>query len=91
MTNVGSVHGLPIRGVIQSVDLERGLAMIKLPLTSSLTLQPVKLPVGWRGPRGQISGGYPQKGTNLFVVMGQGNEWIFVSYDQPDTISAYDL
>lgn len=90
MTNVGSVHGLPIRGVIQSVDLERGLAMIKLPLTSSLTLQPVKLPVGWRGPRGQISGGYPQKGTNLFVVMGQGNEWIFVSYDQPDTISAYD-
>jgi hypothetical protein len=89
-TNIGSVHGLAIRGVIESVDLQRGVAMIKLPLTSSTTLQPIKLPVGWVGPRGQISCGYPQKGTNIFVVMGQGNEWVFVSYDRPDSTSSYD-
>lgn len=89
-THIGSVPGVPIRGVIQSVDLQRGIAQIKLPLTSSTTLQPVKLPVGWMGPRGQISCGYPQKGTNIFVVLSQGNEWVFVSYDQPDSTSIYD-
>ncbi len=89
-THIGSVPGLPIRGVIQSVDLQRGVALIKLPLTSSSTLQPIKLPVGWLGPRGQISCGYPQKGTNIYVVMGQGNEWVFVSYDQPDATNSYD-
>jgi hypothetical protein len=89
-SHIGSVPGIPIRGVIHSVDLQRGLAMIKLPLTSSSSLQSIKLPAGWIGPRGQISCGYPQKGTNIFVVMGQGNEWIFVSYDQPDSNSQYD-
>lgn len=89
-THIGSVHGIPIRGVIQSIDLEHGIAMVRLPLASSPTLQPVKIPVGWTGPRGQISGGYPHRGTNIFVVLSQGNEWIFVSYDQSDTTSTYD-
>jgi len=89
-THIGSVPGIPIRGVIQSTDIQRGIALVKLPLASSPSLQSVKLPVGWMCPRGQISCGYPQKGTNIFVVMGQGNEWIFVSYDQPDSTSNYD-
>lgn len=89
-THIGSVPGVPIRGVIQKVDLQRGIALIKLPLTSSDSLQPIKLPVGWMGPRGQISCGYPQKGTNVFVVLSQGNEWVFVGYDQPDSTSTYD-
>lgn len=89
-TMIGSVPGIPIRGVIYSVDLQKGIAMIRLPLTASATLVPIKLPVGWIGPRGQISCGYPQKGTNIFVVLSQGNEWVFVSYDQPDANSVYD-
>ena len=89
-THIGSIPGLPIRAVIQSFDVQRGVALIKLPLSSSPTLQSVKLPVGWMGPRGQISCGYPQKGTNIFVTISQGNEWVFVSYDQPDSISNYD-
>lgn len=86
----GSVPGVPVRGVIQSVDLQRGVAMVMLPLTSSSSTTPVKLPVGWMGPRGQISCGYPLKGTNVFVMQSQGNEWIFLSYDQPDSNSSYD-
>jgi hypothetical protein len=89
-TRIGSIPGIPIRGVIQSFDIQRKVAMVKLPLASSPTLQPIKLPVGWMGARGEVSCGYPAKGTNIFVVMGQGNEWIFVSYDQPDSTSLYD-
>jgi hypothetical protein len=90
MGHHGSVPGLPIRGIIQSVDLVRGVAMVLFPLTSSSSTNPVKLPVGWMGPRGQISCGYPQVGTNIFAMVSQGGEWIFVSYDQPDSISTYD-
>ena len=88
--DIGSVPGLPIRGVIRKTDLAKGIAYISLPLTQSGTLFPVKIPVGWAGPRGQISGGYPQRGTSIFVVLGQGNEWIFVSYDRPDSTGNYD-
>lgn len=88
--DIGSVHGVPIRAVIRSVNMTLGLAYVELPLTQSRTTKPVKLPLGWCGPRGQISGGFPEVGTNIFVVLGQGNEWMFVGYDQPSTKTSYD-
>jgi hypothetical protein len=87
---MGSVPGVPIRGTIQSVDIPRGIVRVSLPLTSSSITYPVKIPVAWMGPRGQISCGYPQKGTSIFVMMSQGGEWVFVSYDQPDSTNTYD-
>jgi hypothetical protein len=89
-THIGSVPGYPIRGIIKKVDLVKGVVMVSLPLTSSGIVEPVKIPVAWAGPRGQISCGFPMRGTNIFVTQGQGAEWIFVSYDQPDSISRYD-
>jgi len=88
--DIGSIRGAAIRGSIEKVVLEKGIVYVKLPLTQSDTLQPVKIPAGWVGPKGQISAGYPQKGTPIFVILGQGNEWIFVAYDQPDGTSTYD-
>ncbi|MFW9877838.1 MAG: hypothetical protein ACFFG0_32550 [Candidatus Thorarchaeota archaeon] len=88
--SVGSVHGLPIRANIVSFVPSTGEVYVQLPLQQSSRIVPVKLPAGWIGPRGQISAGYPEKGTTIFVVQGQGNEWVFSSYDQPDSISGYD-
>ena len=90
MQQTGSRHGVPIRGTIERVDLQAGVAYVRLSLTQSNGLKPIKLPAGWVGPKGQISAGYPQRGTSLFIELGQGNEWIFVGYDQPDGTSTYD-
>lgn len=86
---IGSVHGLPIRGTIEKVVLQRGLVYVRLPLTQADSLKPVKIPAGWVGPNGQISCGYPQRGTNIFIVLGQGNEWMFFGYDQPDNTTGF--
>ena len=86
----GSVYGIPIRATIERVDIQSGLAYVRLSLTQTDGVKPIKIPAGWIGPRGQVSAGYPQRGTSLFVQLGQGNEWVFVGYDQPDSTSTYD-
>lgn len=91
LNNIGSVAGIPIRGAIRKVDLSLGLAYVSLPLSQSSGLYPVKIPAGWIGPNGQISAGYPETGTNIFVILGQGNEWMFIGYDQPDTGGSYNV
>jgi hypothetical protein len=88
--DLGSRPGRVVRGSIESVNPQQGIAYVRLAFTQSPTLQPVKIPAGWIGPRGQFSGGYPQRGTPIFVVQSQGNEWVFVAYDQPDGRGAYD-
>jgi hypothetical protein len=87
---IGAVPGIPVRGTIRSVNLKNGTALVSLSLSQSNATYPVKIPVGWMGPRGQISGGYPDIGTSLFITLGQGNEWIFLNYDQPDINSLYE-
>ena len=88
---IGAVPGIPVRGTIRSVNLQTGIALVSLTLSQSNTTYPVKIPAGWMGPRGQISAGYPERGTSIFMVLGQGNEWIFINYDQPDTNSLYEV
>ena len=87
---VGSVHGLPVRGTIRSINLPKGIVYVSLPHTQSDTLYPVKIPAGWVGSKGEISAGYPSRGTPIFCIQGQGNEWMFVGYDQPDARRNYD-
>lgn len=89
-TDIGSLPGFPIRGNIVGFDLKNGIAFVQLSLTQSPTVHPVKLPAGWVGPRGQLSGGCPERGTSIFVIQGQGNEWMFIGYDQPDFREDYD-
>lgn len=88
--SIGSVLGLPVRGSIVGYQPSGGLAWVALPLTQSGRIVPVKIPAGWSGPKGQISAGYPERGTPIFVVQGQGNEWMFIAYDRPDSASEYD-
>jgi hypothetical protein len=88
--DVGSVHGIPVRGIIRSFDINSGIAYFSLPLGQSDTTFPVKIPAAWRGPKGQFSGGFPERGTNIFVEMAQGNEWVFLSYDNNTTTGIYD-
>lgn len=88
--SIGSLHGIPIRGTIRKVDLQRGIAQVSFPLTQLNTLYPVKIPAGWVGPRGEISCGYPSRGTNIFCELSQGNEWVFLNYDQSTTGGLYD-
>lgn len=87
---IGAVPGIPVRGTIRSVNLQTGVALVSLTLSQSDATYPVKIPAGWMGPKGQISAGYPERGTSLFIVLGQGNEWIFLNYDQPDTNALYE-
>jgi hypothetical protein len=87
---LGSQHGLPIRAIIDSVDIKSGIIYVTFPLFQSNRKFPVKLPAGWRGPKGEFSGGYPIRNTNIFVQLSQGNEWVFVNYDQPDNTNSYD-
>lgn len=86
----GSVLGLPIRGNIVGFNPTNGTVLVQLPLTQSNTPVSVKIPAGWVGPKGQISAGYPQRGTPIFCVKGQGGEWCFVSYDQQNSPSGFD-
>jgi hypothetical protein len=88
--HIGSVRGLPIRGNIVGFQPSTGTALVQLPLTQSNTPVPIKIPAGWVGPKGQISAGYPQRGTSIFCVRGQGNEWCFVGYDQTDSPTGFD-
>jgi hypothetical protein len=87
---IGAVPGIPVHGTIRSVNPQTGIALFSLPLSQSNAVYPVKIPAAWVGPRGQISAGFPERGTNIYVVLGQGNEWVFLSYDQTDLKSTYD-
>lgn len=87
---IGSVPGIPIRGNIVGFQPVSGNALVQLSMTQSNTPVPVKIPAGWVGPRGQISAGYPQRGTTIFCVRGQGGEWCFVGYDQTDSPTGFD-
>lgn len=78
----GSVLGLAVRANIEGFSAKDGT--IDATLISSGRKVKVKLPAGWIGNKGQISGGFPEKGTTIFVVPGQGYEYVFVAYDQPD-------
>lgn len=86
---IGSVPGIPIRGNIVGFQ-QNGTVLVQLSMTQSGTPVPVKIPAGWIGPKGQISAGYPQRGTTIFCVKGQGGEWCFVGYDQPDSSTGFD-
>lgn len=88
--NIGSVPGIPIRGNIIGFSPSEGVVYVTLPLTQSGTPVRVKVPAGWIGPKGQISCGYPQRGTSIFVIQGQGGEWMFVGYDFPDSRGTFD-
>lgn len=87
---IGAVPGIPVHGTIRSVNPQSGIALFSLPLSQSNAVYPVKIPAAWVGPKGQISAGFPERGTNIYVVLGQGNEWVFLGYDQPDLKSTYD-
>lgn len=87
---IGSIPGIPIRGNIVGFQPLTGNALVQLSMTQSSTPVPVKIPAGWVGPKGQISAGYPQRGTTIFCIKGQGNEWCFVGYDQTDSPNGFD-
>jgi hypothetical protein len=85
--STGSVFGIPVRADISSFDPDSNIVWAKL---KSGQLIPVKLPAGWVGSRGQLSAGFPVRGTPIFVNQGQGGEYVFSGYDQPFYPSDYD-
>lgn len=87
--HIGSVIGAPIRGVIQKIDLQAGVVYVHLTHTDTDTLYPVKIPAGWVGPNGEISAGYPSVGTNIFCILSQGGEWVFINYNQQNLSKPY--
>ena len=75
---------------IRSVDLAKNIAFISFPLSQSGTLFPASLPVSWRGPKGEISAGWIERGTQVYAAMAQGGQWVIVSFADVDNGNTYD-
>lgn len=90
---IGSLPGIPVRGIIRDYDIKNGLIYVSLPGTfpsnSSDHLWPVKIPAGWVGADGSISAGFPTKGTGIFCTIAQGGEWVFLNYDHSKALRTY--
>lgn len=71
--------------IIRKVDIPNNTAWVSFPLTQSDKLIPVPLPVSWRGPKGEISLGYPQKGTSVYCSIVQGGSWVIVGWGASDS------
>lgn len=87
--NIGSVIGIPVRGVIKSVDIQNGIVYVNLPHTDTDIQYPVKWPAAWMGIHGEVALGYPEIGTNIFVTVSQGGEFVFLNYNQQKMTRSY--
>lgn len=90
MPNIGSILHAIQKGQIRKVDPDTNTAYISFPLSQGSRLFPVSIPAAWRGPKGEFSGGYPQRGSMVWCGMAQGNTWVIVGYAEPDGDSSFD-
>lgn len=69
---------------VKNVDLLRGTMRVvanlgKTDAGSSIEFD-VPILAGWSGPNGEFSGGYPEKGSTIWIGIGEGNRVMPVSF-----------
>jgi hypothetical protein len=71
-------------GSIDSYDFTNNRVRVEIP-GESTTKYTTDVPAGWRGPKGEFSGGYPAKGTPVMLGLTTGNRYTIVAYATSNT------